>query len=181
MLCCTGNGTRGLYYAWEGIVRESQDTAQVNLLLNRASRLLDVESHLPFDGKVVIRNKAARRIRVRIPFWVNRRELRAKVSSRPVALDWIGRYLIFDDLRPGDLLALQFPVRETTAHYTVNAQTPHERTYACTFRGSTLVDMSPRDESPTSYSLYQRESLRHQGAPLKEVTRFVPDRIITQW
>jgi hypothetical protein len=28
----TGNGTQGLYYAWEGIVRENRDSAQVNLL-----------------------------------------------------------------------------------------------------------------------------------------------------
>ena len=39
-----GNGTQGLYYAWEAAVREDGDTAQVNLLLNRASALLDVDS-----------------------------------------------------------------------------------------------------------------------------------------
>lgn len=42
MHCCTGNGARGLYCAWEGTVREKGDTAQVNFLLNRVSKLLDV-------------------------------------------------------------------------------------------------------------------------------------------
>ena len=33
--------------------------AQVNLLLNRASPWLDVDSYLPYEGKVVIHNKTA--------------------------------------------------------------------------------------------------------------------------
>lgn len=81
MQCCTGNGTQGLYYAWEGIVRERGETAQVNRLLNRAAKLLDVDSFLPYAGKVVLRNKAARRIAVRIPGWVSRPRVSWEVSS----------------------------------------------------------------------------------------------------
>jgi hypothetical protein len=44
MHCCTSNATQGLYYAWEGILRENGAHAEVNLFLNRASRLLDVDS-----------------------------------------------------------------------------------------------------------------------------------------
>jgi len=43
------------------------------------------------------------------------------------------------------------------------------------------VDITPRDTSPTSYPLYQREHLRADKAPLKKITRFVPDRIIANW
>jgi len=181
MGCCTGNGTQGLYYAWEGIVRESGDTAQVNLFLNRAARLVDVDSHLPFEGKVVIKNKAARRVAVRIPAWVNRADLRAEVSGKSAALDWVGRYVMFEGLKPNDVVTILFPVRETTASYTANANTPSEQPYSCTFRGSTLVDISPRDESPTSYPFYLRDHLRRDKAPMKTVTRFVADRIITGW
>jgi hypothetical protein len=181
MLCCTGNGPRGIYYAWEGALRENGRNAEVNLLLNRAGRLLDVDSYLPYEGKVVLRNKSAERIAVRIPSWVGRRELRADVSGKEAALDWIGNRVIFAGLQPADVITLRFPVRETTARYTVNAQTDKQQVYTCTFRGSTLVDISPRDTSPTSYPLYQREHLRADKAPLKKITRFVPDRIIANW
>ena len=76
MHCCTGNATQGLYYAWEGTLRETDDKAMVNLLLNRAGRLVDVDSYLPYEGKVIIRNKAARRVAVRVPSWVDKRVLR---------------------------------------------------------------------------------------------------------
>ena len=134
--CCTGNGTQGLYYAWEGIVREQGDTAQVNLLLNRAAKLLDIDSYLPYEGRVVLRNKSARRISVRIPFWVNRREIRVQVAGSDRRLDWLGNYLVLDDLHPRDEVTLTFPIKQTTASYTVNAQSPAEEVYTCTFRAA---------------------------------------------
>jgi hypothetical protein len=181
MTCCTSNGTQGLYYAWEAAVREKGGCAQVNLLLNRASKFLDVDSYLPFEGKVVLRNKGASRLAVRIPSWVSRRQIHAEVAGKARPLTWVGNYLLFDNLQGSDLIALAFPIGETTARYTVNARTPAEQVYTCTFRGSTLVDISPRDRSPTSYPLYQREHLRQARAPLKKVERFVAVKKISNW
>ncbi len=181
MICCTGNGTQGLYYAWEAAVRENGDAAQVNLLINRASRLLDVESSLPYEGLVVIRNKAARRISVRIPSWVSRREIRADVDGRPREQDWIDSSLLYGDLRAGCVVTLRFPMKESTASYTVNANTDKAQVYTCTFRGSTLVDISPRDDSPTTYQLYRRSHMRSGPAPVKTVERFVAQAKVAAW
>ena len=179
--CCTGNGSQGLYYAWEGIVRERGDAAQVNLLLNRAARLLDIDSYLPYEGKVVLRNKAARRLSVRIPFWVNRRELRVQVTGTDRRQDWLGNSLVLDDVQPGDEVTLTFPIRETAASYTANAHSSAEQVHTCTFQGSTLVDIPPRDRSPTTYPMYQRDHLRSGEAPMRAVERFVPSKLIVAW
>ena len=182
MLCCTGNATQGLYYAWEGIVRESGDTAQVNLLLNRAAKLLDVDSYLPYEGKVVLRNKAARRISVRIPYWVTRKDIRANVSGKETALDWLDNNLVFSNLKPTDVITLTFPVKETTSSYTVNAHSPDEKVYTCTFRGSTCVDISPRDTAKTNYPMYLRDHMKTgKKAPMKKKTRFVSDKTVLNW
>ena len=94
---------------------------------------------------------------------------------------WTGNYLLFEGLGRNDVVTLTFPVRETTARYTVNARTAAEQVYTCTFRGSTLVDISPRDKSPTSYPLYDRENLRKDKAPTKTVERFLPAKAIASW
>ncbi|MFC1451726.1 hypothetical protein ACFLSJ_00090 [Verrucomicrobiota bacterium] len=181
MQCCTGNAARGLYYAWEGSVREDGDTAQVNLLLNRASRLLDIHSYLPYEGKVVIRNKAARRIAVRIPAWIDRRRIRIDIDGKAAEPDWIGNRLILCRQDAPNVITIAFPVRETTVAYTVNAHSEYEQAYTCTFRGGTLVGISPRDTRPTSYPLYLRDHLRADEAPMRTVERFVADRIVTEW
>lgn len=182
MQCCTANCSRGLYYAWEGAVRQDGDLAQVNLLLNRASPAVDVDSYLPYEGKVVIRNKRARRITVRIPVWIRRNEISAKIhgASRPAM--WAGNRLLLDDLKPGNEITLTFPVRESTASYTIASGLPQaEQIFKCSFRSSTLVDIFPRSEDPTDYPLYQRDHLKHLKAPLKKVTRFVPDKTVLKW
>lgn len=183
MQCCTSNCSRGLYYAWEGAVREDgSGVTQVNLLLNRAATTLDVESHLPHEGKVTVRNKSTRRIVVRIPSWVSRSRLQANRSGKPSSLVWMGNRLLFDDVEPGDRIDLEFPVAESTAHYTVASGMPAaETTYRCTFRASTLIDIGPRDSRITSYPLYLREHLRRERAPMKSVERFVPGRQIRNW
>jgi len=181
MHCCTGNASQGLYYAWEGAVRESGDTAQVNLLLNRAAKLLDVHSCLPHEGKVILKNKGARRIAVRIPAWVDRRALRATVGGKPVDLDWMSNRLIFCGLDAPCEITLTFPIAETTARYTVAANTPAEHAFICTFRASTCVDISPKDTAPTSYPFYDRAQMRTDRTPYRTLQRFVAARTVHGW
>jgi hypothetical protein len=84
MNCCMANGSPALYYAWESTVRYSKGAARVNLLLNRASPRLDVDNYLPYEGKVVLHNKQAARIHVRIPSWVDQQAVRCEVG-RPTS------------------------------------------------------------------------------------------------
>ena len=67
---CSANGSIGLYYAWESITRFRNGVATVNLFLNRASSWMDVNSYLPYEGKVDLHNKEAWMALVRIPNWV---------------------------------------------------------------------------------------------------------------
>jgi hypothetical protein len=112
---------------------------------------------------------------------VDRRSLRADVQGRPVRLDWVGNFLVFDGLKPGDAVSLAFPVPQSTGRYTINANSDAEQVYACTFRGSTCVEVSPRDDAPTAYPLYRRDHLRGDCAPMKSIERFVPERVIRDW
>jgi len=172
MQCCTANAARGIYYAWESITRQRGEDAEVNLLLNRAAPWLDVESHLPYEGRAVIRNKTARRIDVRIPAWVSRKDLECAVNGRPYAAQIAGHRAVFGDLKPGDAIELRFPVREWRIVRTAHARTPEETVYTIAFRGNTVVDISPRNGSPTVYPMYERDHMKEPGTvPVKKVAR----------
>ena len=177
--CCTGNSTQALYYAWDSIVRYEDGTAQVNLLLNRASPWLDVDSYLPYEGKVVLKNKTARTVAVRIPSWVDPAALTCQVSGKDTSPFWVGRYLVLDRLGEQDEVTIEFPIVEERVTYTVPAgewcrggpMLPR-RQYLCSFRGSTLVDISPRDENPT-YPIYLRSHYASGRVPMMQVTRHI--------
>jgi hypothetical protein len=181
MHCCTSNATQGLYYAWEGALRENGTTAEVNLLLNRAGRLLDIDSWLPFEGRVDLRIKTARRVALRIPFWARRPETALTVNANRVEGSWVGNHVLIDDLSAGDLVRLTFPVKRQTLCYTANAHSPQEQEYHLELRGSTVVDISPRDDAPTSYPLYLRDALKADHAGSRTVQRFVPDHLVRGW
>ena len=187
LLCCGTHGNMGLFYAWDGIVRHQDGTAQVNLLLNRASPWLDIDSHLPYEGKVVVRNKAAHEIFVRIPLWVDRKAVRCTVGPKEVPNVWFGNRLRFSELQPGDVLTIQFPMVEKTEEWLVLRidcrEGPEKQVHTCKFKGNTLVEISPPLKGNTlgeispplvpSSPLYQRSYFLKNTAPMKKITRFV--------
>jgi hypothetical protein len=190
-ICCTGNCVPALYHVWDNIIRYQDGSAQINLMLNRASPWMDIESHLPYAGKVVIRNKTASHISLRIPKWVDRDSLNCQINQTSVSpLRFIRNHLDINGLGSGDVITITFPLVTRTEQHTLkwreedfwqestnpgsNWTNPTPTTYTLTFKGNTLVDISPRSSSP-GYPLYQRDHLRDGStAPLKVVTRFVP-------
>jgi hypothetical protein len=173
--CCTGNLTQAVYYVWESIVRHKDGNSQVNLLMNRASPWLDIDSCLPCEGKVVIKNKTSKRVSVRIPSWVDRSQLRCGVNGATVSAHWVGNFIMIENLKADDTLLLEFPIREATEHYTYAG-----RTYTLRFKGNTLVDISPRQDRG-NYPIYQRDPLKQAKAPMKQVARFVAPSTIKWW
>ena len=171
--CCAGNSPQGLYYAWHGITRFKDGVATVNLFLNRASPWMAVDSYVPYEGKVVLHNKLAHVALVRIPEWVEADKIESFVNDHAVKPVPAEHYLLFERLKPGDQIRLQFPIRESTRTYTIAG-----KPYTVSFRASTVLDITPHDDSPKVYPMYRREYLKSDKAPMKKVQRFVVDRII---
>lgn len=136
MHCCTGNATQALFHAWESIVRDcGNNVTQINLLLNRVSPWLDIESYLPYEGKVVIKNRTSREIRVRIPLWVSHETVTYRVgageSCKP---SWMNNYMILRNLVAGDEVTIEFPIHERMESATLDDQL-----YTLHFRGNTVI------------------------------------------
>ena len=175
--CCTVNGAQGLYYAWHGITRFDKGVATVNLFLNRVSPWMDVDSHLPYEGKVVLYNKQANTAIVRIPSWTELDKVECTISSasgkeKRVDPPRFGNRLIIQGLKKGDKITLEFPVPKSTDQYTIN-----EIKYTIKFKGSTVIDISPRDEGDY-YQLYQRDHYMADKAPTRTVKRFVAEKVV---
>lgn len=175
--CCTGNGTRALYFAWEPITRFRDGIATVNLFLNRASAWMDVDSYLPYEGKVVLRNKQAHTTMIRMPYWVDQARLKVFLNDRAIRSKAIGNFRHVDGLSPGDTIRVEFPVAETTEIYTICGTK-----YTAKFRGSTVVDISPRDRDTEAYKnhypFFERDHMEAAVAPMRKVNRFVADRVV---
>jgi hypothetical protein len=163
MHCCTANGARALYLVWDAMLRQEGDETTVELLLNRASPWLDVDSYLPVEGRVVLHVKNTRSVRVRMPDWSNPGQVRATVGDNHADTQVQGRYVRVGGLSPGDKVTLTFPVPEHTEHRVIG-----ESAYKLTLRGSNVVSIDPEG---SIYPLYARQPTG--AAVAKE--RFVPE------
>lgn len=195
-VCCPANGSQALYYAWEGILEHRDGNVQVNMLLNRVSPWLDVSSYLPYEGKVVLTNKSANKVLVRVPRWVADADLKLNVNGDEIPGQWFGRYVLVDRLKSGDTVTMEFPVVQETRSYRIEGSIDLSRweskEYTCTFKGNTLIDIDSRDETlerdhgymadPTAHGsipIYLRDHLKADKAPMKKVSRFVSEKAPT--
>ncbi len=174
--CCTDNGSQGLYYAWDAIVRSQGTHANINLLLNRAHALLDIDSHLPYEGKVVIQNKGATSISVRIPPWVDRSALSVSMDDHDAPFVWVGHYISIRDMKKGDRVVIEFPMALRIESLRVMND---ETVYTYEFKGNTVVGVSPRPPiSEGHMAIYQRDQYKRDKAPTVKVTRFIAPQLI---
>ena len=96
----------------------------MNLLLNRASPWVDVDSHLPCEGRVVLRIKDATALAVCVPAQVERTEVTCRVNGQERAYSWSGHGAEIDDPKPGDTVTVQFPVGEETFFTVIGDEPP---------------------------------------------------------
>ena len=157
MHCCTGNAIRSIYYLWDNMMRFQEGTLTVELLLNRVSPWADVDSYIPYEGKVDLRIKVPCSLKVRIPEWVRLDDTSCTVNGQTRESGWEGRYVTIGDVRPGDLATLTFPIAERTVQETIWGQG-----YKMVIRGNDVVHMEPPGEY---YPFYQQRGHYREGQP----------------
>lgn len=169
--CCTGNASRTIYWIWDSIITRNPDEVRVNLLLNRASPWVDVDSYLPYEGKVVLKIKQATHAAVRIPAWTERDRVVCKVGDKARSCSWNGAYLKLGGLQAGDIVVVMFPIPT----YTTASRAIGDLSCKLTVKGNSVVEIVPRGEG---CPLYQREHYKQDKAPSRMITRFVTEESI---
>jgi hypothetical protein len=164
--CCIGNGGRALYYAWEKMIRFTNGTLTVHLLLNRASTWADVGSYIPYEGRVDIRVKVPCDLEVRIPEWVKPYEVGGLVNDEARQLEFRGRYALIGSVKMGDLVTVTFPIVERVVEATIG-NVP----YTLIIKGNDVVSIDPPGKW---YPFYQRAEYREKQVRWVNQERFVP-------
>ena len=161
--CCTANGARTLYQVWDSILTKEEHLIKVNLLLNRVSPFLDIASYLPLEGKVDLKIKNAPTVMVRIPAWCDPTQLQISVSGMTRRRVNVGRSLYIDQLSPGDLVEITFPMTEEVVTRLIG-----DLPFRLTLRGSNVVDIDPKGTGIPLYTHLPK-------GELVEKERFIPE------
>ena len=163
--CCTAYGCNGLFWVWERMLRHKDGQLKVNLLMNRASEWADVDSYIPYQGRVDVKVKKPVDLLVRIPEWATPEQTKCVVNKQDRKLGWDGRYAKVGGVKPGDVATLNFPISERTDKIWIEKQE-----YTLTRKGNDVVMIDPPG---VIRPLYQRAHYRKDEPRMKQVTRFV--------
>jgi hypothetical protein len=149
--CCIGGGLRALYLAWRAAVTEVDGQSSINLGFSRSTPFVEVIGHEPWRGRIDVRVRTPRRVRVRLPGGADPHQAMLQVDGRAVEEAWEGRYAVFDRLNPGQTASLIYPLAESDRNYWIG-----DAEYVGSWRGNTMLEISPRGGG---YAIYDRRSV----------------------
>ena len=160
-----------LYRVWRDMLSfdAKKSRLSVHLLLNRASPWGDIYSYIPNKGLVEVKLKRDCEVAVRIPEWTQPQECKVRSGGKDVAPAWEGRYAIVKG-RKGETVSLSCPIAEQTEKVKIGAAE-----YQVMVRGSTIVEMKPGGHA------YQRDNYRQPEPRMKEVERFVAEKVVMEY
>lgn len=169
--CCVGNGSMTLYRVWRDMIGydAGRDRLSVHLLMNRASKWADIDSHIPYRGQVDVKVKQTLEVALRIPAWATPQEANCKVNGKSVECKTEGRYLLVRAAK-GDKITLEMPIREEKRKVNLPFGV-----FETIVRGHDVVDISPGGKN---YPLFQRARYRNEETQWRTVKRFISDRVI---
>ncbi|WP_313692381.1 beta-L-arabinofuranosidase domain-containing protein [Halorarum halobium] len=162
MTCCVASGVRGLFLAWDNAVTDEGDHLAVNLLVNRQTEQLDVESYLPHHGRLELTaNVDLDEVRVRIPQWAENSEVLLEREDDEQTPEWRGTFVTVPDLAEDESVTITFPVKERES-----TEAAWNRDFAVDWRGDSVRSISP---SGTHYPLYADREV-YDDVPMRTVS-----------
>ena len=175
MNCCV-TGTHALYWVWHNIVTQDEKGVWVNLALNRDTKWVRVSSYQPYEGRVDLLLHQPATVHIRVPVWADKQLVAVRVDGAQSAFEWLGSYVKIANLKAGQRVRLQYPLRELT-----NKKRIGGRQYLVNWKGDTVLELRPVEETwaaPPIYALYQRQRYRKDEAEMKRVSYTVPEKEI---
>jgi hypothetical protein len=178
MHCCTGNCSRALYSVWCNMLsfNEADKSLKINLLLNRASKYADIDSHIPYNGRVDIKLKQDLKLEVRMPDYVTLNDVKVTVDSKPADVAFNARYAQIKNVKKGQTVTVTFPLKEETKTVRLRYYEPTfyiAEYYTLKMKGNTVIDISPKGKW---CPLYQRDKYKSSETKYIDAQRFVCDK-----
>ena len=182
--CCGGSGTHGFFIAWKNAARFENGTLSVHLHIDKLLPQAEIRCYQPYKGQVTIDLKQSCKVRVRIPEFVEPKEIKVKSNQGEVVAKGVGNYLALGDRQAGEKLEVTYPVPIRDEEIAIGNPGIRQYRYRATWKGDTVVRMTPVGEQvKTGFSdfdgkpvevfygkdgpgpLYQREHLLENAEP----------------
>jgi hypothetical protein len=159
--CCGGSGMHALFIAWKNAARFENGTLSVNLHIDKLMPQAEIRGYQPYKGLLTVQLKESCSVRVRVPDFVELKDLAVTVNGAPVAAKTFGNYLELGPRAQGDSVRISYPLPITTEEVEIGNPGFRHCRYRVTWKGDTVVGMEPiGPQYTTGYSEYDKKDVR---------------------
>jgi hypothetical protein len=181
--CCVGSGVHAFYIAWKSASRFEKGVLSVNMHFDKLLPQAEIRCYQPYKGTLSVTLKTACKVRVRVPDFVDAKDVTVSSNKGEVKAAVENGYLECGPRRAGENIEITYPVPVREEEIAIGNPMHRQYHYQVTWKGDTVVRMKPIGEQyKTGYHegmkqevdcfygedgpgrLYQREIM------LKEVT-----------
>ena len=134
----TSGAVDGLCEAFSSIITSDDAGIRINLLFSHEAEGARVTSHLSQTGHLEIENRTDRPLLVRIPSWVDKKDVCLKVNGAETQKIFIQSYLLITGNETPSSSIITFPMRETRTVESICFEN-----YTIDWRGDQIIAMSP--------------------------------------
>lgn len=138
MACCNASGARALYDLWHHAVSRDDSGVSIHLLFSRATEDVVVRSYLPFEGRLEVRMRSGRPVRVRLPRSAAAASVRVQHNGAPATVPVREGYVSLPRAQPGDAVEVRFALDYSEEKFHLGYQS-----YRIRYRGDTVVSIEP--------------------------------------
>jgi hypothetical protein len=158
--CCGGSGVHAFFIAWKNIARYQDETLYVQMHVDKELPEATIRSDQPFSGKTWIYLKQPLHLHVRMPDFVDARDLSITVNGESKEPLIENGYLILYGLLAGTDVAVHYPLPLTEETITIGNEGYQSYSYRVQWRGATVIAMKPVGDPPSfGYSDFEREKV----------------------
>ena len=138
--CCSAHLPFGLYRVWAHIAEMREGKLRVNLALNHDCKLCHITDFQPFEGRLDIEVKQTAELLVRLPEWVEKDKVEARVQGLKINARWDDskRYLELGSLRVGSKVSILYPLRQWRVTEWLGGTA-----YTTEWAGDTVISIDP--------------------------------------
>ncbi len=158
--CCGGSGTHALFIAWKNASRFEKGTLSVHLHIDKLLPQAEIRCQQPYRGRLTIELTQPCAVRVRIPEFVQARDVQVTASGGEVQAKAWGNYLEIPERQAGERLEVRYPVPLREEEIAIGNPGFRQYHYRVTWKGDTVVRLRPIGEAAsTGFSDFDRKEV----------------------
>lgn len=146
MNCCGGSGDTALFTAWKNASRVENGVLSVNMHIDKLLPQAEIRCHQPYQGYLSIALKEACKVRVRVPDFVEAKDVKVSSNKGEVKATVENGYLELGPRQAGEKIEVTYPVPVKEEDITIGNPGHKQYHYRVTWKGDTVVRMTPIGE-----------------------------------